>query len=93
VEGEWEIDTGNQLDDLVPGSAFNGVSEKGLTETQLCTPILNAEITSSYDRFPDMSLPKLLQISPETCISDLMRADLYVQGTFFDTAIFISNRA
>lgn len=80
---EGEIDKGNQFIDLVTGSAFNGVSNKELGGTQLCTPIWEADATSSRDQCPDMSLHRLLEISPTTCISDLMRADLYVDGNVF----------
>jgi hypothetical protein len=52
----------------------------GLAGTQYFTPVKDSETTCLKDRFPDLGQFELLEASPGTCISDLMRADLYVHG-------------
>jgi hypothetical protein len=76
VEEESEVDAQSQFMDPIPESAFNGVSSMGLAGTQYFTPVKDSETPSLHDRFPEMTQFELLEASPATCISDLMRADL-----------------
>jgi len=85
VEEESEVDTQSQFMDSVPESAFNEFSSMGLAGTQYFTPVKDSETTSLHDRFPEMSQFELLEASPASCISDLMRADLYVQDKISPT--------
>jgi hypothetical protein len=82
IEQQGEIVTGDHFLNLMEGSTFNGApNEDQQRMQQYRTPTSDTE-TNSNNHFTDERPYELQPISPGTCVSELMRADL--DQSYFD---------